>query len=43
MQQSISSNPSETPTPTDPAAKALRLPTVTGNSWPRKCACGCDQ
>jgi hypothetical protein len=41
MQQSIPSNASEHPTPTEPIAHRLR--TVTGNRWPRKCACGCDQ
>jgi hypothetical protein len=39
MQQSIPSNASERPTPTEPH----RLRTVTSNRWPRKCACGCDQ
>jgi hypothetical protein len=39
MQQSIPSNASEHPTPTE----THRLRTVTGNRWPRKCACGCDQ
>ncbi len=38
MQQSIPANPSEPLTPT-----THRLRTVTGNRWPRKCACGCDQ
>jgi hypothetical protein len=41
MQQSIPSHASEHPTPTEPIAHRLR--TVTGNRWPRKCACGCNQ
>jgi hypothetical protein len=32
---------SERPTPTETTTHRLR--TVTGNRWPRKCACGCDQ
>lgn len=40
MQQSIRRPVSETDTPTD-ANHPARLRTVTGNRWPRKCACGC--
>ncbi len=39
MQQSISNLNEESRTPTE----THRLRTVTGNRWPRKCACGCDQ
>jgi len=42
MQQGIQYRPPEPPTPTEPAA-GPRLRTVTGNRWPRKCACGCNQ
>ena len=31
------------PTPTDANQGVSRLRTVTGNRWPRKCACGCGQ
>ena len=41
MQQSIERPTLEPPTPTEPRVSRLR--TVTGNRWPRKCACGCDQ
>ena len=40
MAQSITHEPSETQ-PTGPATTRLR--TVTGNKFPRKCACGCGQ
>jgi hypothetical protein len=40
MQTSIQNPTTERPTPTE----NHRLRTVTGNRWPRKCACGaCDQ
>jgi len=39
MAQSIPHEPSETQTPTEPTTSRLR--TVTGNRFPRKCACGC--
>jgi hypothetical protein len=39
MQASIQSPTRESPTPTDPTTSRLR--TVTGNRFPRKCACGC--
>jgi len=32
---------SEQATPTEPTATVTRLRTVTGNRFPRKCACGC--
>jgi len=38
MVQSITHEPSETQ-PTEPTPSRLR--TVTGNRFPRKCACGC--
>ena len=38
MAQSITHEPSETQ-PTEPTTSRLR--TVTGNRFPRKCACGC--
>ncbi len=40
-QQSISYPTPERPTPTEPTATVPRLRTVTGNRFPRKCACGC--
>jgi hypothetical protein len=39
MEQRISYPTSERPTPTEPTTSRLR--TVTGNRFPRKCACGC--
>jgi len=39
MQQSISDLARETQTPNEPTISRLR--TVTGNRFPRKCACGC--
>jgi hypothetical protein len=36
---SIQNPPRESPTPTEPTTSRLR--TVTGNRFPRKCACGC--
>jgi hypothetical protein len=39
MQQSINQSTRESPTPTQPTTSRLR--TVTGNRFPRKCACGC--
>ncbi len=39
MQHSISYPTPERPTPTEPTTSRLR--TVTGNRFPRKCACGC--
>jgi hypothetical protein len=39
MQTSIQPPSSERPAPTE----THRLRTVTGNRWPRKCACGCGQ
>jgi hypothetical protein len=41
MQQSISYPNEGRQTPTEPTATASRLRTVTGNRFPRKCACGC--
>ncbi len=41
MQHSISYPTPERPTPTEPTATVSRLRTVTGNRFPRKCACGC--
>ena len=41
MQQSIQYRTPEPPTPIEPAATTPRLRTVTGNRFPRKCACGC--
>ena len=41
MQPSISNLARETQSPNEPVA-ASRLRTVTGNKFPRKCACGCD-
>jgi len=41
MQTSIQYPTVERPTPTEPAATMSRLRTVTGNRFPRKCACGC--
>jgi hypothetical protein len=44
MQQPIVQPPRAPPTPTEPDGGASRLRTVTGNRFPRKCACGaCDQ
>jgi hypothetical protein len=39
MQTSIQNPTRESPTPTEPSTSRLR--TVTGNRFPRKCACGC--
>jgi hypothetical protein len=40
--QSITTSPTrERQTPTEPTATVSRLRTVTGNRFPRKCACGC--
>ena len=41
MQHSISYPTTERPTPTEPTTTDSRLRTVTGNRFPRKCACGC--
>jgi hypothetical protein len=41
MQHSISYQTPERPTPTEPTTTVSRLRTVTGNRFPRKCACGC--
>jgi hypothetical protein len=41
MQQSINQPTGESPTPTEPTPATSRLRTVTGNRFPRKCACGC--
>ena len=41
MQPSTSYQASEPQPPTNPIASRLR--TVTGNRWPRKCACGCGE
>ena len=41
QQQRIIHPARESPTPTDPTASVSRLRTVTGNLWPRKCACRC--
>lgn len=41
MAQSIQYPPRETQTPNEPATAVSRLRTVTGNRFPRKCACGC--
>jgi hypothetical protein len=41
MQTSIQYPTAERPTPTEPTATVSRLRTVTGNRFPRKCACGC--
>ena len=43
MQQSIQPSERASPQPTEPAPAPSRLRTVTGNCWPRKCACGCEQ
>jgi len=43
MQQSINPQPRESPTPTDATTGNPRLRTVTGNRFPRKCACGCER
>jgi hypothetical protein len=43
MQQSINHQPPAPPTPTDATTGASRLRTVTGNRFPRKCACGCER
>ena len=40
MQQSIRYQTPEPSTLNEPATSRLR--TVTGNRWPRKCACGCN-
>ena len=42
MQQSIN-RPAPADSRTNPSTGAPRLRTVTGNRFPRKCACGCDQ
>jgi hypothetical protein len=42
MSSDITQTQRETPTPTTPTHGA-RLRTVTGNRWPRTCACGCGQ
>jgi hypothetical protein len=41
MQPSIQYPADERPAPTDAIHGASRLRTVTGNRFPRKCACGC--
>lgn len=41
MQHSISYPTPEHQPPTEPTATGSRLRTVTGNRFPRKCACGC--
>ena len=41
MQHSISYQTPERPTPKEPNAAVSRLRIVTGNRFPRKCACGC--
>jgi hypothetical protein len=41
MQQRISYPTPERQTPNEPTTAASRLRTVTGNRFPRKCACGC--
>jgi len=41
MQQRISYPTPERQTPTKPTVTVSRLRTVTGNRFPRKCACGC--
>ncbi|MCI4346952.1 MAG: hypothetical protein L3K07_09425, partial [Thermoplasmata archaeon] len=43
MPASVQYQNAERPTPTDPTTRseASRLRTVTGNPFPRKCACGC--
>jgi hypothetical protein len=41
MQTSIQHLTQDRPTPTEPTATVSRLRTVTGNRFPRKCACGC--
>jgi hypothetical protein len=41
MQTSIQHLTQDRPTPTEPTATVSRLRTVTGNRYPRKCACGC--
>ncbi|MFZ3356009.1 MAG: hypothetical protein WA549_04535, partial [Thermoplasmata archaeon] len=41
MQTSIQYPTPEHPTPTEPTVTVSRLRTVTGNRFPRKCACGC--
>ncbi|HZY92887.1 MAG TPA: hypothetical protein VFG07_09005 [Thermoplasmata archaeon] len=33
----------ESATPEQPSPTGPRLRTVTGNRWPRKCSCGCNQ
>ncbi len=40
-QASIQSPTRESQPPTEPTATVSRLRTVTGNRFPRKCACGC--
>jgi hypothetical protein len=43
MSASVQYHTAERPTPNDPTrrSEASRLRTVTGNPFPRKCACGC--
>jgi hypothetical protein len=41
MQTSFQSRARESQPPTEIATRRLRM--VTGNRWPRKCACGCEQ
>ena len=44
MQQSIRYQPLSSHLPNEPTAHdASRLRTVTGNRFPRRCACGCGQ
>ena len=43
MQTSIQNPAAERQPPTTANQGAPRLRTVTGNRWPRKCACGCNQ
>jgi hypothetical protein len=43
MPTSTSTIVSEHPATTNLPPVGSRLRTVTGNRWPRKCACGCDQ
>jgi hypothetical protein len=43
MQQSINPQTTAPPTPNNATTGAPRLRTVTGNRFPRKCACGCER
>jgi hypothetical protein len=43
MQTSIQYPQRESPTPNDASNGAPRLRTVTGNRFPRRCACGCER